>query len=93
MPRAPESEPGAVRSQDASSRCEACSGSRQRRARGEFCSAARASNGRNPLLKLQRLAQAAVKAFREKYPPTTPMIVGNIEEVRIDDKDHELYCQ
>ena len=36
--------------------------------------------------------QAAIKAFREKYPPTTPMIVGNIEEVRIDDKDHELYC-
>src|SRR3984957_15698301 len=26
-------------------------------------------------------AQAAMKAFREKYPPTTPMIVGNIEEV------------
>jgi hypothetical protein len=36
--------------------------------------------------------QAAIRAFRQKYPPTTPMIVGNIEEVRIDDKDHELYC-
>ena len=36
--------------------------------------------------------RAAIKAFREKYPPTTPMIVGNIEEVRIADKDHELYC-
>jgi len=40
----------------------------------------------------QAARQAAVKAFREKYPPTTPMIVGNIEEVRIDDAAHELYC-
>ena len=40
----------------------------------------------------QAARQAAIKAFREKYPPTTPMIVGNIEEVRIDDAAHELYC-
>ena len=36
--------------------------------------------------------RAATKAFQDKYPPTTPMIVGNIEEVRIDDADHELYA-
>ncbi len=35
---------------------------------------------------------AAVAAFRAKYPPTTPMIVGNIEEIRIDDAAHEIYC-
>ena len=35
---------------------------------------------------------AATKAFREKYPPTSPMIVGGIEEVRIDDKAHEIYA-
>jgi hypothetical protein len=34
----------------------------------------------------------AIAAFRLKYPPTTPMILGNIEEVRIDDQAHELYC-
>jgi len=35
---------------------------------------------------------AAAAAFIAKYPPTTPMIVGQIEEVRIDDAAHELYC-
>jgi hypothetical protein len=35
---------------------------------------------------------AAVAAFRAKYPPTTPMIVGNIEEVRLDEPAHELYA-
>jgi DNA-binding beta-propeller fold protein YncE len=34
---------------------------------------------------------AAVAAFRAKYPPTTPMIVGGIEEVRLDEPAHELY--
>ncbi len=37
-------------------------------------------------------AAAANAAFIAKYPPTTPMIVGQIEEVRIDDAAHELYC-
>jgi hypothetical protein len=35
---------------------------------------------------------AAMAAFRAKYPPTTPMIVGQIEEVRLDEPDRELYC-
>jgi DNA-binding beta-propeller fold protein YncE len=34
---------------------------------------------------------AAIAAFRSKYPPTTPMIVGQIEEVRLDEPAHELY--
>jgi sugar lactone lactonase YvrE len=34
---------------------------------------------------------AAIAAFRAKYPPTTPMIVGGIEEVRLDEAAHELY--
>ncbi len=37
-------------------------------------------------------AAAAAAAFIAKYPPTTPMIVGQIEEVRIDEPDRELYC-
>jgi hypothetical protein len=35
---------------------------------------------------------AAIAAFRTKYPPTTPMIVGQIEEVRLDEPARELYC-
>jgi hypothetical protein len=35
---------------------------------------------------------AAVSAFRAKYPPTSPMIVGNIEEIRIDEPARELYA-
>ncbi len=35
---------------------------------------------------------AAIAAFRARYPPTTPMIVGGIEEVRLDEAAHELYA-
>lgn len=34
----------------------------------------------------------AVAAFRAKYPPTSPMILGNIEEIQIDEPSHELYA-
>jgi len=34
---------------------------------------------------------AAVAAFRAKYPPTTPMIVGQIEEIRLDEPAREMY--
>ena len=37
-------------------------------------------------------AAAATSAFRAKYPPTTPMIVGQIEEIRIDEAARELYA-
>jgi hypothetical protein len=37
-------------------------------------------------------AAAATAAFRAKYPPTTPMIVGQIEEIRLDEPHHELYA-
>ena len=37
-------------------------------------------------------AQAAGRAaFRKKYPPTTPMIVGGIEEIRLDEQANEVY--
>ena len=35
---------------------------------------------------------AAREAFRKKYPPTTPMIVGQLEEIRIDEPARELYA-
>jgi len=36
-------------------------------------------------------AAAAAAAFREKYPPETPMIVGGLEEIRIVEEDNEMY--
>jgi hypothetical protein len=37
-------------------------------------------------------AQAARRAaFRAKYPPATPLIVGQIEEIRIVEADNEIY--
>jgi hypothetical protein len=35
---------------------------------------------------------ARIMAFRQKYPPTTPMIVGGIEEIRVDEANRELYA-
>ncbi len=34
---------------------------------------------------------AARAAFRAKYPPTTPMIVGGLEEIRLDETANEMY--
>ena len=36
--------------------------------------------------------ESAVAAFRAKYPPTTPMIVGGLEEIRLDEPARELYA-
>ncbi|HEY6345860.1 MAG TPA: hypothetical protein VIY49_30590 [Bryobacteraceae bacterium] len=36
--------------------------------------------------------EAATAAFRAKYPPTTPMIVGGLEEIRLDEPARELYA-
>jgi DNA-binding beta-propeller fold protein YncE len=36
-------------------------------------------------------AQLQQTAFVAKYPPTTPMIVGGIEEIRTDDAANEIY--
>jgi hypothetical protein len=43
----------------------------------------------NPAARATR--EAEVAAFRAKYPPTTPMIVGGIEEIRLDEPARELY--
>ena len=49
--------------------------------------------GRGQLDPAARTArEQAVAAFRAKYPPTTPMIVGGIEEIRLDEAAHELYA-
>jgi hypothetical protein len=48
--------------------------------------------GGRPNPEAQATREAAVAAFRAKYPPTTPMIVGGIEEIRLDEPARELYC-
>jgi DNA-binding beta-propeller fold protein YncE len=39
----------------------------------------------------QARAAAARAEFRKKYPPDTPMIVGGLEEIRIDEAANEIY--
>ncbi len=34
---------------------------------------------------------AAIAAFRQQYPPETPVIVGGLEEIRIVEEDNEMY--
>ena len=34
---------------------------------------------------------ATMQAFYEKYPPSTPMIVGTLEEIRVDETHNEIY--
>lgn len=36
--------------------------------------------------------EKSLAAFRAKYPPTTPMIVGGLEEIRLDEPARELYA-
>jgi hypothetical protein len=40
----------------------------------------------------QSARESAIAAFRAKYPPTTPMIVGGLEEIRLDESAHEMYA-
>ena len=39
----------------------------------------------------QAKAAAARAEFRKKYPPSTPMIVGGLEEIRIIEADNEMF--
>ena len=39
----------------------------------------------------QEKQRAAVSAFRAKYPPSSPMILGQSEEIRIIESDGEMY--
>jgi DNA-binding beta-propeller fold protein YncE len=34
---------------------------------------------------------AAIAAYRAKYPPSTPMIIGGLEEIRLDEAAREMY--
>ena len=45
--------------------------------------------GGDPAAAMARMK--AAMAFRAKYPPETPMIVGGLEEIQIDEEANEIY--
>jgi DNA-binding beta-propeller fold protein YncE len=47
--------------------------------------------GAGPSPEVQAKQAAQRMAFRKKYPPDTPMIVGGLEEIRIDEPANEIY--
>jgi hypothetical protein len=88
IPRVPENQPGGGGGEgapDAAVAATAPGGA------GPTAAARNAAGGRGGNLDPGARA-AAIAAFRAKYPPTTPMIVGQIEEVRLDEPAHEIYC-
>ena len=89
VPRAPDRQPGAGGGGDAAPEARAPG----RGSRGPVAGFLRAPGGRNqPDPAAQSARAAAIAAFRTKYPPTTPMIVGGLEEIRLDEAARELYC-
>jgi len=90
VPRTPDRQPGAGGGGDAAPEARAPG----RGSRGPVAGFLRPpGGGRNqPDPAAQSARAAAVAAFRAKYPPTTPMIVGGLEEIRLDEPAHELYC-
>jgi hypothetical protein len=87
VPRVPESQPGGGGGGDA-----APEGAARAPGGPGPVASLRASGGRGGNQLDPAARAAAIAAFRAKYPPTTPMIVGQIEEVRLDEPAHELYC-
>ena len=61
-------------------------GAARRRSRGSCCRRPGRSAAR------RRAAEAkAMAAFYAKYPPSTPMVVGTIEEIRVDEAHNDIY--
>ena len=56
---------------------------------GTFPNQGGGRGGANPAA--QAAAAAATAAFQAKYPPTSPMIVGQVEEIRLDEQAREMY--
>ena len=85
IPRAPDREPGSGGGEGAQEVAALGPGGV-----GHTAAARTAARGGNQMDPAARAA--AIAAFRAKYPPTTPMIVGQIEEVRLDEPAREIYC-
>jgi DNA-binding beta-propeller fold protein YncE len=87
VPRVPESQPGGGGGDAAPE-----SATRAPGGPGPVASLRGQAGGRGGIQIDPAARAASIAAFRAKYPPTTPMIVGQIEEVRLDEPAHELYC-
>src|SRR5580704_521646 len=95
VPRAPENQPGGGGGGDAADEGEGAArtpGKGGPGPVGTFPPPARPAGGGGGGGANAEARAAAIAAFRAKYPPTTPMIVGQIEEVRLDESARELYC-
>jgi DNA-binding beta-propeller fold protein YncE len=84
VPRTPERPPGGGGAVDSAAHIPG------RGSAGPVAGFLRPAAGRAPAEPPGRAA--AIEAFRAKFPPTTPMIVGGIEEIRLDEPAHELYA-
>jgi hypothetical protein len=91
VPRTPERQPGAGNGDAAPPTSEHVPGRGSRGPVAGFLPGGR-GGGRAADAGARAAQQAAIAAFRAKYPPTTPMIVGGIEEIRLDEPAHELYA-
>ena len=89
VPRTPERPPGGGGGGDA----QVANRVPGRGSRGPVAGFLPPPGGRGPQDPAARAArEAAIAAFRTKYPPTTPMIVGGLEEIRLDEPARELYA-
>jgi hypothetical protein len=90
VPRTPDKQPGAGAGDAAPLTSEHVPG---RGSRGPVAGFLTPPGGRpQPDAASQAARAAAIAAFRAKYPPTTPMIVGGLEEIRLDEPAHEMYA-
>jgi len=89
VPRTPERPPGAGGGEAGG---QAGTRTPGRGSRGPVAGFLTQPGGRGPDAAAVTAREAATAAFRAKYPPTTPMIVGGLEEIRLDEPAHELYA-
>jgi hypothetical protein len=90
VPRTPQRPPGAGGNTDAAPATTHVPG---RGGRGPVAGFLTPAGGRaqaDPASQATR--EKEIAAFRAKYPPTTPMIVQGIEEIRLDEPARELYA-
>ncbi len=87
-PRAPESEPGTA---DTPTTASHVAGHGSAGPVAGFIRPAGAARPQ-PDATAQAARAAAIAEFHKKYPPTTPTIVGQIEEVRLDEGAREIYA-
>ena len=89
VPRTPERPPGA----GAGDAAPAAARVLGRGSRGPVAGFLTPPGGRGqPDPAVQAAREKEIAAFRAKYPPTTPMIVGGLEEIRLDEPARELYA-